>query len=394
MIVVSPDTEQVIGPSSPDFGVIYDPVDTVLSAEDTQDFDFNGATLTESTSASISRDATIEVASGSVEPVSVNSDSPLIEIADGAIRSTGAPGVARILCRRGTTIKGINHQAGITGASSSIKFKNYLADSLGELLWSSVDNRLTEGSNTPRFTSFNHASANYVPNPNLWASGLDFSGVSVWNSSSNNVRRGAVAVAPDIVVMANHFPVQNGGTVRYLDSGSQVVERTIAASRTIPNSDIRVGLLNSPLPETVTFYKVLPADYRNRLWFEHQIPVVCPSQDMIIGLRETTHMDMPAYSQHPNAPSNHGVHGADNPFVGSNLPERVARRMDVRSGDSGQPCLYCLGNELILVGTWATASGFAAIKFYADQINAAIQDMGSGSTLSIVDLSGFTDFSQ
>ena len=106
-----------------------------------------------------------------------------------------------------------------------------------------------------------------VVNPSCWAADFDFSGVSIWNSRSNDARRAVTAITARHGAMAWHYRLYVGDTVKFTD-GTSIYTRTVigttreqGAAGTL-NSNPLIGdkcvvLWDSPLPETIAIYPVM-----------------------------------------------------------------------------------------------------------------------------------------
>lgn len=73
--------------------------------------------------------------------------------------------------------------------------------------------------------------------------------------------------------MANHAYVQTGATIRFITNSNTVVSRTVSTSTRVGTTDIRIGLLDSDLPSTITPAFILGHDWRD--WFEDTGTPVC-----------------------------------------------------------------------------------------------------------------------
>jgi hypothetical protein len=56
---------------------------------------------------------------------------------------------------------------------------------------------------------------------------------------------------------ADHFPISVGSTIVFVDNQNNVVSRTVTDTRRVGSTDIRVGLLNSPVPPSIAHYPVI-----------------------------------------------------------------------------------------------------------------------------------------
>lgn len=227
-------------------------------------------------------------------------------------------------------------------------FQSYVEGSLGDNIFSGINSLVTSGR-----TELN------IYDENCWAN-LDWSGVSSSNSQ-NNHRRGATAISPLHVLMATHYRISNNQTIT-IDGET----RTVVNQGGIPNSDISIGLLDSPVSK---FYKVLPSNWFNYLTI-HRLPmVVCTDQQRHAILRDA------------NAMSPTLVH-----FQSDVFSEAIV------SGDSGQPLFTIINGELVLLGSHWTSASCTHISYYINEINNVMNFLGGGYQLTTIDLSGFPNY--
>lgn len=214
------------------------------------------------------------------------------------------------------------------------------------------------------FSTQNHSTPSYVRSATCWAADFDLTCASPWNSGNANLWAG-VAITPRHFVHAQHAFVANGSTIRFITADNTVVTRSVVSGMQVGSSDIRVSLLNSDLPDTITPAKLLPDDWSH--WI-------------------TT----------PDNGSNRTACGFLNQeekiFVGD-LVELAAslfsvwaptdsQRLDFYSlpisGDSGNPIFLFPHGETVLIGCWGTAvDGASLIGDNRAGVLAAIETLGA-----------------
>ncbi|MGF1484410.1 MAG: hypothetical protein ACFBZ8_08595, partial [Opitutales bacterium] len=157
--------------------------------------------------------------------------------------------------------------------------------SLAEHIIQQVNSRLSAAAppeqSKPVFTSYTDADHAAVPlvytrNPDCWAADLDLTGISPWNSHVGGVpyRRGGTLISPRHIIFANHFPIANDTQLAFVTANNQTIFRTLTASRQVLDTDIQIGLLDSDVPSSITYYKVLPPDFAQKLWAFTDIPII------------------------------------------------------------------------------------------------------------------------
>lgn len=186
---------------------------------------------------------------------------------------------------------------------------------------------------------------------------------------SPTVRQRGQAISPWHIYGAAHAFPPVGSTLYWRDYNGTVVSRTVVAALTMVAQggfsgqyDVRVGLLNAALPSEVGFMKVLP---ENPLPYLVDPAIAAP--DGYPG-----NVRLPAWHLNQfdewrvvpimlsRSPSELAA-GADMTY-GSN-PAWAGVMRPVVSGDSGSPVVLQDVNswEPVLLGTWSTATRFAAL---------------------------------
>jgi len=254
-----------------------------------------------------------------------------------------------------------------------------------EAFYAGVDPRiagLTPSVAKPIFTTRDHTTPNYVRNTGCWAYDLDLTCISPWNSYGG-AYRGGTLISPRHAIWAHHYPIADGSTLRFVTTDNQVVDRTVVSSQQIGSSDIRLGVLNEDVPDSIGFAKILPDDWADYL----------PNDGAGLPILSTD-----------------GMSGDENALVFDSVnlyhdivitvyvtmgPPADATRLgfweDLIEGDSGNPRFLVIGDELVLLAAVYSIVGNEpadAIVAYAADINAAM----SGYQLTRIDLSGYTSY--
>lgn len=227
----------------------------------------------------------------------------------------------------------------------------------------------------PLYSSQNHSTATFIRNPNFWGADLDLTCISPSNSYSNALRAG-VSISPRHILFAKHYPIPVGTTIRFVTSDNVTVTRTLTAVQSISGDlftgDITVGLLDSDLPNTISFAKVMPSNaldyltWMNKVlaWGTNRLEDSTIRGCSGIGFDRGDYQETQEYYY--------------NPLV---------------SGDSGSPFFFIINNELVVLQlmTWSWGSG-TMIWDRLDSINQAMTTLGGGYQLTQVNLSGFPNY--
>lgn len=204
-------------------------------------------------------------------------------------------------------------------------------------------------------------------NPNVWTgSSVDLSGKALWNSFTGSY--GTTAISPRHIVYAHHvnglYP--KGTVVRFVTMDDVMVERHVLSSDRVGDSDLDLSTLESELPASVHWFKVMPEN-----WFLRCLRRAPGSQ----GGLPCVIMD--ANSQAISVADITGFQSGGLFAIGS--PVVVRRRAFERllsRGDSGSPMFVLLGNELFLDGLFKTARGGTEIGSRISVLNSLMASTG------------------
>ena len=273
----------------------------------------------------------------------------------------------------------------------------------GYIAWS-VDSRLAGRSpekSWSRFDGYPAASADRLAfNRDFWALDVDFSCVSPWNDRFRSQRAGT-AVSPVHVVFANHFQLSPGTRVYFVGTDGKLYYRRYLAGLRVGETDLMVGLLDSPLPPAVRPAAILPDDYAAYIGNADKLPVVTFDQKERALVQELWPIS--------TAPESNGMSSRNLKFssgwhsVGAAVPEppelaeareRRARFYDhLVKGDSGNPCFLLVGREPILLYTVFSGGPGAgpALQKLRVQLQNAMDRLRPGYTLRTFDFSALFD---
>ena len=241
----------------------------------------------------------------------------------------------------------------------------------------------------PIFSSQNHVTPAYVRNSGNWAAEhvQSLTAISPWNSDGSFQKAG-ILVSPRHVLFATHFKPSSGSTIRFVAADNTVVTRTLSGLTDLPTTsdyypDITIAVMDSDVPATISFAKVLPSGFETKLPANIQaarIPVAATDQEeklIVIDLAELPHdhiIDMACAMQKPVSP------------LRLNFNEGLV------GGDSGNPAFWFLNGDLVLLTMWTSSSlggTGGPVNAFRDEINAAMTSLGGGYQLTTVDLTSY-----
>jgi hypothetical protein len=194
---------------------------------------------------------------------------------------------------------------------------------------------------------------------------LNFTGVA-WDDS-----RTATLVTPEHVVMAAHYQRPVGSTLVFHDHGGRPQRRELVAVESLAGlADVAVGRLDSPVPDSVHPYRLLPPS---------------DGYGALAGcLAVVTDQHRKAFLHEIAA-----VHGTTLSFRHP-APARIAPHLtkNLVGGDSGNPSFLLAGGELVLIGTHTSGGPGSGPFLSSPALFAAIQEamsrLGGGRSLQVV----------
>jgi hypothetical protein len=301
----------------------------------------------------------------------------------------------------------------------------YVSGSLAHHISSAIDSRLTGKDPAiakAQFSTKNHTTQTYTKNPNNWAADVDLTAQSVWNSVGGQQRAGTL-ISPCHLLVAAHFPLVIGTTVRFLASDGSVVNRTVisAAVRLRVNfyPDFQICRLNADVPGTVSFARVLPSNWRSYLPSVSQstdryadgesspnfrsVPAIYINRNKSVGVLDWF-VEGP-YLWPPPPPD--GSHGMVNliyaGYFDSEIPTKAQRNLfqePAVHGDSGSAgTLLINGHQVLLsVATYGGDTprgggwGGTSMCFEKELVNEFMTTLGGGYQLTEIDLSSFPTY--
>lgn len=250
---------------------------------------------------------------------------------------------------------------------------------------SSIDLRVSGRSVDNSIRKFtNYAGGESVLNTNFWLSGADSSCASFWNDFPwpGTFRKAGTLISEKHALFAAHFPPAIGGNLLFMDSSGNVCTNTVVATNRIGQTDILVALLQKTMAD-ISVAKILPKDYQRYLGSGVRLPVVQFDYEEKAVVAELS-QPLGSYA-HTRRPLN-SIREAffENTYV----------------GDSGNPIFLLINDELVLLGATHTGGGYVSegvydgvgapfVTYYAEQIQAAMDNLEPGYSLQYIDLSGY-----
>jgi hypothetical protein len=196
---------------------------------------------------------------------------------------------------------------------------------------------------------------------------MNFTGVA-WDDS-----RTVTLVSSEHVVMAAHYQRPVGTKLVFHDRRGRPQRRVLAAVESLTGiADIAVGRLDTPLPDSVRPYRVLPPS---------------GGYGPLAGcLAVVTDQHRKAFVHEISSVSGNGLsfrHPATS-RISSHLTKNLV------TGDSGNPSFLLVGGELVLIETHTTggpgAGPFLSAPPVFTAINRAMSKLGGGHQLQTVPL--------
>ncbi len=114
------------------------------------------------------------------------------------------------------------------------------------------------------YSTYNVVTGECIRSATCWAADIDLTCASPWNSQGGNLGAGT-AITPRHIVFANHLALNDGTTILFYTMGDVAVSRTVSSSMQVGTTDLRIGLLSSDLPGTITPAKVLPDNWASSI---------------------------------------------------------------------------------------------------------------------------------
>ncbi len=236
-----------------------------------------------------------------------------------------------------------------------------------------IDNRINTVASTTGLSLFTSrqtsTSTPWTRNPSVWTSAgtpLDFTGVAGWNNQSGAIQyqQGATLISPRHFIAAGHFAIAVGSTTGFIDSSGNHVERVVVGSTNITGTDIQVEVLDSDVPDSITYYPIMASSTLFALFQKIQgetldVPIVAFDQEAKALIHKMTSIS-----------STYITHAEYSTSTRKEFNERLI------GGDSGQPSFLIVDNQPVLLFAHYFDTYSPNLGNYISQINTAMTSLG------------------
>lgn len=266
-------------------------------------------------------------------------------------------------------------------------FTSYINGSVSKNAVSGVDSRIFVFSaeiSKPIYSIQNHESNTYIRNTGCWINDIDLTCVSPWNSF-DGVNKAGTLISPRHIIFAAHYQINNGAQIRFIDNHNNTITRTMRNKVTHPGyspfyPDISIGILDSDVPESIKFAKILPSnwsEYLPSLSNNYRIPALAIDAEEKALVTDLYDLDGFASFIQP-----------------CSCAFRLSFFEDIILGDSGNPAFLIINNEAVIITIWTYGgSGRGTnISYHKDTINQLMLSLGGGYQLTEINLAEFTTF--
>jgi hypothetical protein len=273
--------------------------------------------------------------------------------------------------------------------------QGYASASLSAHILSQVDPLLvgkTPAAALPLFSTQDHTTPTYVRNTGAWCApyAAALTAISPWNSQGGGGMAG-ILISPRHVLFCTHWR-PSGGTIRFIAADNTVITRTLTAVSSLPGysgyyPDLSVGVLDSDVPGTIAFARVLPDNWAAKLPTVNSTSLRLPA----LGLdqeEKATVRDLSTLT------AGSGSYGAVAAFAPPSNGTRAGFYEDVVLYDSGNPACLFINGQLVVLTCWTFGgSGQGTFTTYhRTAINALMTSLGGGYQLTDADLTGFPSY--
>ncbi len=240
-----------------------------------------------------------------------------------------------------------------------------------------IDSRLSGQATSTDWKLFNTtgtiSGTTYVRNTGIWTNGgsssIDWTGISPYNTSGGYHTPGTL-ISPRHILMASHYAASVGATMIFVDSSNNIYERTLSGSQNIAGTDIQIGVLDSDVPDSITYYSVIASSTLVGVLQKYtsgsiDVPIISFDQEKKAIVRSMI--------------SNIGTSPSHTTYTSGT---RVPFSENIVSGDSGNPNFLLIDNQAVLLGSHYGAGSFPSLGAYISQINSAMTSLGGGYQLT------------
>ncbi len=239
----------------------------------------------------------------------------------------------------------------------------------------------TEGDST---TMTGATTTAWVRNSDVWTGSLDFTGVNAWtqmyNGYSSRYQHKATLISPRHFVTAHHWGITPGATLAFITNTNETVYRTVSNTMQVGTTDIEVGVLDSDVPDSITYYPIVASSTLNTLLYKYVPP--SPLDVPIVAFNQFEEvLTLQLYAQlggvisfipytHPNS---------------SNNPTRLPYSKNVVAGDSGSPLFMIIDGRPVVISLFSSATYGPDFGSNISQINSAITTLGNSGGYTVTE---------
>ncbi len=314
-------------------------------------------------------------------------------------------GSANFRVKVGNITKNASCPFSITNNTVLTVFNSFAPSSLAQVITDEMNSRiqgLSPSATTENiYSSLDDVNHSYIRNTSVFTGSVDLTSIPVYSSSSHTSFNG-VLVAPDILIQANH--AHSSGTMYFVANDNTTISRTVVGGTRIGDTDIWVSRLNSPLPSSITPAKVLKngslgifalGTYQSLVSEGDKITSNAISKGTLPAVFSNQFRSLKIGSVNAlyNLFTIVYVPGGDQTHQ---LPTSSLRYLpwysEPISGDSGSPGFMIVNGQLVALGTWYTSIALSDILANITAINAGISSLGSGYSLTQIDLSAYPTY--
>ena len=197
-----------------------------------------------------------------------------------------------------------------------------------------------------------------------WLNGLDFTGIA-WDD-----RKAGTLISPQHIVFAKHWRRGLNSYVYFHDKDGNSHKRQIIKRANVDTSDITIAKLDSPLPSSVKYYKVLS----HKVFLNKSTPLLITNQSYQV-CPSTLYNPNKSYSISTGSEividSNYSIGyttgSINRPLSAIQNPNSPNCHSNIRVGDSGHPGFYVINGELVLALTHSSVGSGANYGDYRIQ---------------------------
>lgn len=206
-----------------------------------------------------------------------------------------------------------------------------------------------------------------------WAKNIDTSPISPWNNGggypapehAGGFGGTGTLISPRHIVYCNHFQIKVGKKLIFVDMNNNCYIRTLSNSLQVGSTDIRIGLLDSDLPSSVSFCKVASFDLTTITDTNNRVAALYLDQERKALVGDYFNSD-----------------SAGSLNISTNSQRANFYELPI-GGDSACPINFVYNNKIILLFLFTTTYGGESIPYNIAAINSVMTTLGGGYTLSL-----------